>query len=235
MAFVEINERAGELLRRSRLDRGLSIGGLAHEAELSEAVIRRIESPETTRHRETTVVRVARALGIRVSDLMDVRDGQPVGRHRGTRPYGEPVQVFFSYSHADEGLMNCVRQQLEVRERLGQILKWHDRQIPGGTGWRKQVDDRVRESEVILLFLSPDFIDSEYCYEIEGGIALERHNAKEALVIPVVLRPCDWTITPFGELQAVPRDGKPVSTWDDTDAACLEAARMIMDAIEDFL
>jgi len=131
--------------------------------------------------------------------------------------------------------MDRVRLQLAAYQRVGKISKWHDRQIPAGTGWRKQVDAQVRESEVILLFLSPDFINSKYCYEIEGGLALERHNANEALVIPVILRPCAWTVTPFGELQAVPGDGEPVSSWADVDAACLEAAKGIMEAIEAFV
>jgi hypothetical protein len=41
-----------------------------------------------------------------------------------------PLEIFFSYAHEDEALMNDVRRQLVVYERNGRILKWHDRMIP---------------------------------------------------------------------------------------------------------
>src|SRR5690606_16752146 len=87
--------------------------------------------------------------------------------HNAT-PSGRAIEIFFSYAHEDEDLMDVVRRQLVVRERMGQILKWHDRMIPAGDGWRSQIDDRIRRSDVILLFMSPHFLDSRYCYEIEG-------------------------------------------------------------------
>lgn len=142
-----------------------------------------------------------------------------------------PIEIFFSYAHEDEALMNEVRLQLVVRERLGEIVKWHDRMIPAGDEWRTQIDDRIEGAQVILLFMSPHFLASRYCYEIEGQIALRRHRDGTARVIPVVLRACDWTITPFGELQALPRDGKPITQWPDRDQASLDIARGIMESI----
>lgn len=142
-----------------------------------------------------------------------------------------PVEIFFSYAHEDEALMDTVRLQLVVRERIGEIVKWHDRMIPGGDEWRQRIDERIRTAHVILLFMSPHFLASRYCYEIEGQIALDRHRLRTARVIPVILRACDWTLTPFGELQGLPRDGVPLNQWDDRDQASLEIARSIMDSI----
>jgi hypothetical protein len=143
-----------------------------------------------------------------------------------------PIEIFFSYAHEDESLMNEVRLQLVVRERLGEIVKWHDRMIPAGDEWRTRIDNRIEEAQVILLFMSPHFLASRYCYEIEGQIALRRHRDGTARVIPVVLRACDWTITPFGELQALPRDGRPITQWPDRDQASLDIARGIMESIQ---
>jgi hypothetical protein len=142
-----------------------------------------------------------------------------------------PIEIFFSYAHEDEELMDEVRRQLIVRERLGEIVKWHDRMIPAGDGWRSQIDSRIERAHVILLFMSPHFLASRYCYEIEGEIALRRHREGTARVIPVVLRACDWTVTPFGELQALPRDAMPITQWPDMDQASLDVARGIMASI----
>jgi hypothetical protein len=148
------------------------------------------------------------------------------------RPITErPIEIFFSYAHEDEALMDVVRLQLVVRERLGEIVKWHDRMIPAGNEWRTQIDDRIEQAHVILLFMSPHFLASRYCYEIEGEVALRRHREGTARVIPVVLRACDWTVTPFGELQGLPRDGIPITQWPDRDQASLDVARGIMDSI----
>lgn len=142
-------------------------------------------------------------------------------------------EIFFSYAHEDEELMNEVRRQLIVYERNGQILKWHDRMIPAGSGWRNQIDNRLKRADIILLFMSPHFIESRYCYEVEGQAALEQQNTGKAKVIPIILRPCAWEETPFGEIQALPTDAKPISQWQNCDEASLMTARSIMSAIEE--
>src|SRR5690606_16981673 len=124
-----------------------------------------------------------------------------------------------------------VRQQFVVYERLGYVMVWYDRRIPAGDEWRARIDEKIFRAHGILLFLSPDFLASRYCYEIEGEIALQRHREGNARVIPVILRPCDWVVTPFGQLQALPKDGTPLSQFDDKDQAALQVARGVLDSI----
>jgi hypothetical protein len=143
------------------------------------------------------------------------------------------VEIFFSFAHEDEALMDRVRRQLVVNERNGRILKWHDRKIPAGAEWRKEIDDRLKRAKIILLFVSPDFLDSRYCYEIEGREALRRHKAGDARVIPVILRPCLFQDAPFSRLQALPTDARPISTWANIDEATLDVARGIMSVVEE--
>ncbi len=143
------------------------------------------------------------------------------------------LQIFFSYAHEDEELMNEVRRQLIVYERNGRILKWHDRMIPAGSDWRNQIDTRLEDAHIILLFMSPHFIESRYCYEVEGQVALERQKSGKAKVIPIILRPCAWEATPFGKFQALPTDARPISQWPDLDEASLSAARGIMKVVDE--
>jgi hypothetical protein len=145
------------------------------------------------------------------------------------------VEIFFSYAHADEDLMNDVRRQLIIHERNGRILKWYDRQIPPGDEWRSHIDRRLNRAQIILLFVSPHFIESKYCYEIEGKLALQRHMSGTARVLPIILRPCPWQKAPFSKLQALPRDAKPVSRWDDRDEACLSVANGVMAVVDEIV
>lgn len=59
-----------------------------------------------------------------------------------------------------------------------------------------EIDKNLNSAEVILLLVSPDFWASNYCYDSEMKRALERYERKEARVIPVILRHCDWHHAP---------------------------------------
>lgn len=120
------------------------------------------------------------------------------------------VEVFFSYSHKDEDLRNELEIHLAVLKRQGVISTWHDRRITAGDEFADKISCHLESADIILLLVSPYFIASDYCYEVEMKRALERHDAGEARVIPVILHPCYWHGAPFGRLLAVPSDGKPV-------------------------
>ena len=143
-----------------------------------------------------------------------------------------PIEIFFSYAHEDEALMDAVRRQLIVFDRRNLIQKWYDRKIPPGDSWRKAIDSRIRRARIVLLFLSPHFIESDYCYEIEMMVALKPHKHREAVVIPVILRPCPWQQTPLAFLEALPKDGRAISTWRNRDEVCLAVAEEIMKVVD---
>lgn len=143
-----------------------------------------------------------------------------------------PARVFFSYSHHDEALRNQLEVHLAALKRQGIIEPWHDRRIDAGEEFADVIDRHVESDDIILLLVSPDFIASDYCYEREMKRAMERHERGEAIVIPVILRPCDWQRTPFGKLNATPPDGKPVTLFANTDQAFLEVTTAIRRAAD---
>ena len=140
--------------------------------------------------------------------------------------------VFFSYCHADEALRDQLEKQLAMLRRQGVINTWHDRRINAGQEIDAAIDEHINSDEIILLLVSPDFIASDYCYNIEMKRAIERHQAGDAIVIPVILRACDWHYAPFGKLLGTPQDGKPVTLWPDRDEAFLQVAKEVRKAAE---
>eukprot|EP01012_Entosiphon_sulcatum_P060157 TRINITY_DN84965_c0_g1_i1.p1 TRINITY_DN84965_c0_g1~~TRINITY_DN84965_c0_g1_i1.p1 ORF type:complete len:321 (+),score=13.72 TRINITY_DN84965_c0_g1_i1:78-1040(+) len=142
------------------------------------------------------------------------------------------ASIFFSYSHMDEGLRDQLEKQLTMLMRQGVITTWHDRRIGAGQDFKKSIDSHINSDDIILLLVSADFIASDYCYDIEMRRAMERHEAGEAIVIPVILRACDWHHAPFGKLNAAPRDGKPITQWPDIDEAFLQVAKAVRDAAQ---
>jgi internalin A len=143
------------------------------------------------------------------------------------------VRLFYSYSHKDESLRNKLETHLKLLQRQGLIEPWHDRKIEAGDEWKRKIDENLERAAIILLLVSADFITSDYCYEKEMQQALERHEQREVRVIPVVVRDVNWRIAPFAELQALPKDGKAVTLWEDRDSAWPNVSEGIERVVEE--
>jgi hypothetical protein len=51
----------------------------------------------------------------------------------------------------------------------------------------------------------------------------------------VILRPVYWQGAPIGKLQALPKDGKPVTSWSNQDEAFFNVAEGIRKIVEEIL
>ena len=148
-----------------------------------------------------------------------------------------PFKIFFCYAHEDEPLLKKLKSHLRPLQRAGLIDVWHDRDISAGTDWEQQIKDHLNTAQIILLLVSPDFMDSDYCYGIEMQRALERDKRREARVIPIIIRPVDFEGTPFSKLQALPTDAKAVmsSSWQYQDEAFVNVTKGIRKVVEELM
>jgi TIR domain len=137
------------------------------------------------------------------------------------------ITVFFSYAHEDEVLRDKLANHLSILKRLGTIEAWHDRQILPSTEWDKQINTHLATADIILLLISDDFLASEYCWDVEVEQAMKRHEAGDAHVIPIILRDVDWKGAPFGKLQGLPKNMRPVTLWENVDSAFTDVAKGI--------
>lgn len=144
----------------------------------------------------------------------------------------EPISAFVSYSHADAKLKSELLKHLSPLVRLNLVSHWHDGEIKPGDHWEKAIADKLTSAKLVLLLISSDFIASDFCYDKELGVALERDKNKTARVLPVILRPCLWSELPFGELQATPPAVKPVTSWSSPDEAMMEVAKAVREAAQ---
>jgi hypothetical protein len=137
------------------------------------------------------------------------------------------VSISFCYAHEDETLLKQLKAHLRPLQRQGLITVWYDRDISAGTEWEQHIKEQLSSAQIILLLVSPDFMDSDYCYGIEMQRALERHRRGEARVIPVIMHPVYWQGEPLGKLQALPTDGKPVMSalWHSIDEAFFDVKK----------
>ena len=132
------------------------------------------------------------------------------------------MKAFISYSHEDDWALDRLHKHLAMPSREGKIDAWFDRKILPGGELDQKISEQLESCELFLPLVSPNFLASSYCYETEMTRALERHDAGEVRVVPIIIEPCEWTKSPLGKLKALPRDGKPVVEWPNQNTAFMD-------------
>lgn len=138
-----------------------------------------------------------------------------------------PVHIFYSYSRSDGSLLVELDEQLSGLKSESPVEVFWDRDLEPGVEWHSEIKDELRDADVVLLLVSPAFLASRYCRQVELPAALDLHDCGLASAIPIILKPCTWQETALGRLQAIPRGGKPVVELAEQGDAWAEAVREI--------
>jgi len=146
-----------------------------------------------------------------------------------------PIEIFYSFAEADAPLLEQLEHHLILLRRRGMIAPWHKHEIHAGSDRQGELDTHLNTASLILLLISPDFLASDYCYEIEMQQALQRHESGQARVVPILLRPVDWQSAPFAHLQALPTTGQAITVWNNQDEAWVNVAQGIRKTLEALL
>ena len=133
------------------------------------------------------------------------------------------VRVFISYSHKDEASRVKLETHLAQLKRDG-VSTWFDGDLTAGDALDSNIARQLRGAHVFVALLSPDYLASTYCWDIEYKRAMGRRARGTMRVIAVLLRPCDWRNTRAADFKLLPKDGRPVSEWRPADKAFLDAA-----------
>ena len=150
------------------------------------------------------------------------------------------VKIFYSYAHADRAMQETLHDALKSlrRSRKFKISEWYDGCIRSGSEWESAIIDHLKSSDVILLLISPAFIESDYCYVKELDCALQRHKEKVALVIPILLKDVAMRERKFSPFQAMPQSKKglkPVNKWRPQSKAWEAVCRQLKQEIKEFI
>lgn len=137
--------------------------------------------------------------------------------------------LFLAHAPADEALLGRLRAHLAILERQGWIQSTHRGQVPPGAPYEATVSAQLDSAEVVLLLVSADLLADAWPLVAR---ALDLHKAKRAIVVPVLLRPCDWQGTPLEALTPLPSDRHPVTRWTDPEDGWADVAQGIRKLVE---
>lgn len=144
------------------------------------------------------------------------------------------IKIFFSYCHADEDLRHELEKSLAMLKRQGKITSFHDRRIISGANFDDAIDSNMSDADITLFLVSRDFLASDYCMNTEMTLAEERHAKGATHIIPIILRPCEWSEVPlFSKLLGGTTDNKPVTKYPDLDDAFLDVSKRIRAVVKE--
>jgi TIR domain/Tetratricopeptide repeat len=145
----------------------------------------------------------------------------------------EEVRIFYSYSRKDSTFRSLIDNVLGKFKWDVEVRTWYDGDIQPGEDWTSEINDNLNAADIVLLFITQQFIDSDYCMHVELPQALENHNSRDCRVIPMIIEETtpDWRTLPFAHLQVLPQNGQPLSQWSEID----EAVRNIVQGIVDII
>jgi internalin A len=150
---------------------------------------------------------------VNVKSLLNGVDLEGVRRTLAVPDRRQKAQTaFVSFSHKDEALRAELETHLKLLSRLGLLDIWQDRCITAGSEWKSQIDESLEIADLVLLLVSADFLASDYCWDVELKRALDLEAAGSTRVVPIIVRTCAWQSAPFGRLQALPPNGKAVTS-----------------------
>ena len=146
------------------------------------------------------------------------------------------VKIYFCYAKdakEDEGLRDQLTAHLAPLRRARKLTIWFDVQIEAGSDWKLEVEKQLQEADLILLLVSADFLQSDYCYNLQLTQALNHYEAGKVEIVPILLRPVLWEETPIKRLPLIlPTSKLPITLWSNRDEAFTNVAAAIRDLIQ---
>ena len=124
------------------------------------------------------------------------------------------ARIFISYSHIDEFFKDEFVTMFAGLQRQGYIDAWQDRRIGAGEEWFDAIQKAMKECNLAVLLVSPDFIASNFIQTEELKQLFHQRIEEGLRIVPVILRPCLWQREfVIKDLQALPADGKAVISF----------------------
>jgi internalin A len=193
----------------------------------------KLETFERNREHEFKEDLGDRLVTVNVNEILE-RTDVPGARQKSEARVGEkrPLKLFISYAHEDESWRAKLGPNLDLLQREGLVELWYDLKIVAGDKWDDEIKRKLYEAELYVFLMSTDLLVSDYVQETELPIARQRHDANQARLVPVVVRRCSWTNS-VGDIQGLPKAGKPVKEWKDRDQAFFDVEKGLRETIEE--
>ena len=141
------------------------------------------------------------------------------------------ANLFISYSHEDELYLKELRKHVN-KDYCPNLTIWDDCAIELGDRFDENIKKNLNNADIILLFISIDFLSSEYIQNVELPAALEKEKNGTCRIIPIFIRPCQLgKYKEISALEGIPKNGQSLSTINDRDTQYVQLAAEINEIV----
>ena len=146
------------------------------------------------------------------------------------------VRVFVSYAREDrrwldrEYRFSLIPFLMESLRRHN-VAFWFDKELKPGDEFRRFIESEIDQSQIALLIVSQNFLNSEFIENREMPRIAERARLGKMIVVPVLVEPCDWSEYPFlADRQMVP--SSPLIDYTESDPQWVKVRFQILDGLK---
>jgi hypothetical protein len=102
-------------------------------------------------------------------------------------------KAFISYSHDDINIVDVfIKESTNHLKDVG-IDIWFDKNIELGEKWHQKIQNELKQSDLIIMLISTNFLNSKYIQEYEYKVALNYEEKYNIKVIPILLSNCNFS------------------------------------------
>jgi hypothetical protein len=141
---------------------------------------------------------------------------------RGTTP---PPRLYVAHTHPDREAFDAFSEHLSAHRRTGLFESMHAFKIPAGERPSDVISEVLEATDIVVFLVSSSFLANPYAFGTECLRAVEMHQAGQIALVPVVVRPCDWTLAPFGAIPSLPEGGRSILEHSHPDVGWAQVAR----------
>ena len=138
------------------------------------------------------------------------------------------INIFISHCHANHEDQYFLDELLKfinpVIKNMDGVNLWSDKQILTGMDLDHSIQEKLKDSNLMICLVSSDYLNSNYCIEKELKDAIEKNQIGEPNIFPIILRKCVWKYTFFGKILCQPKDGTPLKEFPELDYALTSIA-----------
>jgi len=145
-----------------------------------------------------------------------------------TAPKSNKLNVFLMYAPEDEAVKASLDTQLNPLKKTEFIETWDESQMLPGAEKDTEISSRLEAADIILLLITANFFGSDDIFNRQLSAALQRHDTKQAVVIPLLMRSCSWEGTPLDQLTTIlPRNRQALDRQDNPDTALSDTVEQL--------
>lgn len=104
----------------------------------------------------------------------------------------QPNSTFIIYAREDGEVLKELKKHLQPLVRSNEIDLWDEGMILAGAEWSEEIKERLNASDIVLLLISASFFNSQYIFEVELQVAIERYEKSLCIIIPIIVADCYW-------------------------------------------